>query len=682
MSSNARITGTMTVREVMTRYPAAERVFNKYGLTGCGGPKGPIEPISFFASVHNVDGEQLLRELNQVAESQPEVQSVANAAPVLPDVYRAFVKTAIVIALTAGCTLGAVTLAAMALGGSVSTYWASITQAHGHTQIFGWVGLFVMGIAYHVLPRLKATELQGRPLALASFWLVLAGLLLRAVSQPFAADVTLGSLIVTSGILELAGVSLFAYVMLRTFQSSEQPIDFYEKWVLAAVGWFWITAASTLAIGVYIARNGLDVVPGAIEVPFLHVSLFGFVGTIIFGITLRTIPLFMGLKAPNRKAFDVIFWILNPAIAAKALALLLNGYGLTPAGAFLPWISIVEYGAILGFVYFLNIFRKPAVNIAEEGADQGYEKYIRVAYAWLTLAATMTAAYAVYEGVTGQEVPHAFVGAYRHALTVGFISMMIMGMASRIVPVFAGVRLHSQQILFISFVLINVGNLMRVLSQPLASLFGGPFFVPMGASGFIEVTALALFGYNLWKTMDKIEEGEVATAQLGEITKDDVVAQVLDRYPQTLGVFLQYGFTQLKNPLARRTLAKAITIEQATKIVPVDLGAFLADLNRVRSAVDESRGTFTAVGLPITKNHIVGEIIEAYPATLDVFLQHGLEHLRDESARKTVARTVTVEMVCRVHSFDLDQMVFELNEAAGATDASRPRAAVRDEAVA
>ncbi len=678
MSDNGKITpkitSTTTVRDVLMRYPQAQRVFNKYGLTGCGGPKGPIEPLHFFATVHNVDGDQLLKELNEVADSVSQDTDATGAeAATPPEVYRAFIKTAIIISLTTGCTLGAITLAAMALGGSVGTYWASITQAHGHTQIFGWVGLFVMGIAYHVLPRLKATELKGRSLAQASFWIMLVGLLLRAVSQPFAVNATVGNLLMLSGVLELAGVSLFAYVMLKTFFSSDQPRDFFEKWVLASVGWFWITAVATLAIDIFLARNALDVVPNAIEVPFLHISLFGFVGTIIFGITLRTIPLFMGLKPVNKKAFDVIFWIINPVIAAKALALLLNGYGVGAAGAALPWLAVLEWTAVMAFVYYLNIFRRPEIDISAEGADRGYEKYIKIAYAWLTLAVTMTSAYLVYEAITGQEVPHAFVGAYRHALTVGFISMMIMGMASRIIPVFAGVRLYSERILFVSFVLINLGNATRVLSQPLADVFGGVFFASMGVSGFIEVTALALFGYNIWKTMDRIEEEEVQVAQPTEITKDDVVGEVLDRYPQTLGVFLEYGFTQLKNPEARQTLAQSITIEQASRILPVDLESFLGDLNRIRSAVDQSVANRTTVSLPITRDQLVGEVIEAFPSTLQVFVSHGFEHLKNPVMRNTVAKTVTVEIACRVHELDLNRFLAELNTAAGAAEVSDER---------
>lgn len=62
------ITENDTVREVIKKYPEAKQIFTKYGLMECGGPLGPKEPISFFARVHRVDPEKLLKELNELAE--------------------------------------------------------------------------------------------------------------------------------------------------------------------------------------------------------------------------------------------------------------------------------------------------------------------------------------------------------------------------------------------------------------------------------------------------------------------------------------------------------------------------------------------------------------------------------------------------------------------------------------
>ena len=236
-----QVTESSVIRDILTRYPKAEAIFNKHGLTGCGGPRGPIEPVGFFAVVHHVKPEELIAELNEFIGNYPQEEDAAPSAAeaAQPEFYKLFLKTALIIALSAGWTLGAIALASVAFGWPLGTAWAGVIKAHGHAQIFGWVGLFTMGIAYHVLPRLKATQLYSRTLALASFWLVLVGLVLRVVGQLVVDGAALTSLITISAAIELAGVSIFVYVALRTLASSTQPMDYYEKYLVAGIGWFW-----------------------------------------------------------------------------------------------------------------------------------------------------------------------------------------------------------------------------------------------------------------------------------------------------------------------------------------------------------------------------------------------------------------------------------------------------------
>lgn len=59
----------MLIREVIEKYPQTREIFRRNGLMECGGPKGPKEPIVFFARVHNVDLEQLLAELDAAIDA-------------------------------------------------------------------------------------------------------------------------------------------------------------------------------------------------------------------------------------------------------------------------------------------------------------------------------------------------------------------------------------------------------------------------------------------------------------------------------------------------------------------------------------------------------------------------------------------------------------------------------------
>jgi hypothetical protein len=51
------------------------------------------------------------------------------------------------------------------------------------------------------------------------------------------------------------------------------------------------------------------------------------------------------------------------------------------------------------------------------------------------------------------------------------------------------------------FVLLLTGNTLRVVCESMAQVYGGAFYTLMGLSGFIEVSALILYGVTLWKAM-------------------------------------------------------------------------------------------------------------------------------------------------------------------------------------
>ncbi|MBV9711741.1 MAG: hypothetical protein JO011_12625, partial [Ktedonobacteraceae bacterium] len=114
-------------------------------------------------------------------------------------------KAALLLGVGGGFLLATVLTLTFALSLPLNTWWTALAQAHGHLQLYGWAGLFVIGIALHFLPRLRGTPLAA-PWLIP--WIVIAqvaALLLRALSQPLL--VVTGSwfwriLLVLSGVLE------------------------------------------------------------------------------------------------------------------------------------------------------------------------------------------------------------------------------------------------------------------------------------------------------------------------------------------------------------------------------------------------------------------------------------------------------------------------------------------------
>jgi hypothetical protein len=120
---------------------------------------------------------------------------------------------------------------------------------------------------------------------------------------------------------------------------------------------------------------------------------------------------------------------------------------------------------------------------------------IRVGFFWLICGLAMILAQQFYPAL-----PHAYSGAWRHALTVGFITSMILGVGYRIIPVFMKQPLASTRLMLVSAALIIIGNLARVTLE-LLTIGGWTWsYRLMGISGVLELSALILFAGNLAAT--------------------------------------------------------------------------------------------------------------------------------------------------------------------------------------
>jgi cbb3-type cytochrome oxidase subunit 1 len=103
------------------------------------------------------------------------------------NVYKRFFLMGILTVLTAGCTLGAIALVGIAGKGSYTTSaWTPYILAHANSQLYGWVGFFIMGFALQQhAPSIRRAKLFDR-LAWSSLILMTVGIALRFVAEPLA----------------------------------------------------------------------------------------------------------------------------------------------------------------------------------------------------------------------------------------------------------------------------------------------------------------------------------------------------------------------------------------------------------------------------------------------------------------------------------------------------------------
>lgn len=565
------ITKDWTLPEVLEKFPGTRRVFDEAGLHGCGGASGPHETVEFFSRVHGVPLEKLLADL-EGAKDAPAPGYREDLGDVL---YRRFFRAAIVVILTAGATLGASMLFLYGLRHTFTSLdlFAPI-QAHANAQVYGWVGLFVMGFACQGLPRFKFVRLWRPDLANLSFLLMVGGLALRmGAAWPWAGQIATG---LAGACLEAAAALVFLVVIARTLRDSRSKDD-WDPYVLLSLASFAAVALLEPAV-FWFTRPGIpsDVLIGRVADfmgPYRNVQLLGFAGLMILGVSQRILPTAFGFRRPGKRAMQVALVLL---VAGLALDLL--GWGAFRATrsagwAIASWVGTSAYasGALL-VAWSLRAFTR--------GDRDRSGKFIRAAYLWMAVACVMVFAEPFYARALGLRFSHAYHGAIRHAFTVGFISLMILGVSSKVVPILGGIDTRALPSLWIPFVLINGGNALRVGSQVLTDLIPSHAYPVMGMSGALEVAGLAVWGVHLWTLLGRrAADAAPRAVPPSRITSDMHVADIAEWYPGLLEVFDRFGFKELKNPLLRRTLARRVTVRMACDLKHVPEEDFLAALN-------------------------------------------------------------------------------------------------------
>jgi metal-sulfur cluster biosynthetic enzyme len=586
-----------TVREAVQRYPGIDVVFEKHGIGGCGGPEGPIEPIAFFARVHQVDPAALLRELNAFATRKDgaapvRIMEERPKEPTQP--YFIAVITSIAIAVLGGFPLGILA----ALGGGrdigLGARWTPLVQAHGHLQLVGFAGLFIVGIAYHVLPRFKNADLAFPRLALPSIALLAAGAVLRAFSQPWADADVIGALMVVSAVLELAGASSFLAVVAVTLARAQRKN--YDRYLFAAATWFIAASVMNLVLVSEIAGDRASVISATRNAPLLEMYFFGFITLFVLGISIRVLPHFLSLRPPRVHYLTPALIIYSAGLLVRVGSGWLEAYSgwSRPDWLLAASVAAMAAGALL-FAVGLNLHR-PAVRDEASDAPGPHERLIRTAYIWLVIAFAIEVWYAT-KGVAGDFRPDFLEnGAARHALALGFVTQMIFGVGSRALPAFAGKKLHSEKLAAIAWVLINMATLQRV-GHALFPWGTATFrFDHIAAAGVIGLVALMVFAYNIMRTVrpprrrraaEREEENEMQLnarplEQGDAVSADSIVADVIREVPGSLEALISYGFKPLADPELRARVASSVTLGTACSMHGVNVSELIADLTALQ----------------------------------------------------------------------------------------------------
>lgn len=413
-------------------------------------------------------------------------------------------------------------------------------QTHGHVQLIGWAGMFIMSISLHFLPRLAGVPLAQPQRLNRVLWLMASGILLRGLGHAIVPYLTehasftaINWLVTLSGLLVWCGVLAYVSLLLTTFfhvdRAKPGPAvrEVAPFFMMMLTGWV-MYASLNLALVAHMAWSENVIVSQAWNEFAIEVFLGLVLLPVAFAFSVRMFPLYLRLRTldwPVRKV----------ALAYLAAMMLLLAASLpfvqtTFSAAAIKLLSlgkILRASVILFFVWQLDVLtrrqlpwtvhRVAVPNSAERRPtrpgmpDYGefgvFEWLVYSAYVWLVLGA-------VYEIISNVASLLSFDllhgnDAGRHIYLLGFITNLILGMSVRMIPGFMGKKKVARPgLVRATFWLGNGAALARVLPlvlpvtwfeiAPSLVQIAQALFAFSGALGLCAIVCLTL---NLWKTV-------------------------------------------------------------------------------------------------------------------------------------------------------------------------------------
>jgi hypothetical protein len=279
-----------------------------------------------------------------------------------------------------------------------------------------------------------------------------------------------------SGVLELAAFLIFfsAVSQHRPEDSGKSRLEPWIWVVISASTGLMLTLIANLAACFYLAlRGGSPALSHILDQRYLVLVAWGFLVPFVWGFSTKWMTVFLGLKP------------VRPKLLLGALVVNFAGVVLTLLGGGAEATAFFVIGTALA-IAALRMFEPARQEPKTRGVHPSFPFFVRMAYGWLLVAALLGVGAAVW-------------GASRHALTVGFIAVMVFSVGQRILPAFAGMRLlWSTRLMFAGLLLLTIGCTLRVSSEVLAYQgYANWAWSVLPVSALLELAGITAFATNI-----------------------------------------------------------------------------------------------------------------------------------------------------------------------------------------
>lgn len=408
--------------------------------------------------------------------------------------YRPFFVAALLFMLTTGAGWGLHFLTQVAITGKATGVSLTHINAHGHTLIYGFVGMFILGFACQSFPRLWGHPLPQRGLIRLAFAAFTMGILLFVSAQLRVFGEASPVLALVSGAVEaialLIIVGHLAWCFVRGGTKLSAPFfgifAGFAFFVLHTVLGAWLASTQLAAE----SRMEMVYITSLYQPAVRYLEYHGMVLLFIVSVGSLLFPRFYASPAHS----PARMWTIVVTIAFSSLfeAGLFVAFRETEA----RWIGtllLVPYLALLTACVAWVFPWKPWRPLRDpSGRTDRMGKFVRAGLVWLVVSILMTIALPFWGMLMETEFSHAFHGATRQAFTVGFATLIIMGFAAKVVPNLNNIFPNALPSLRASFVLVNLGLVMHILANIASDLW------PVATKALPVAGVLQYIGIAIW----------------------------------------------------------------------------------------------------------------------------------------------------------------------------------------
>src|SRR5215469_1464111 len=294
-------------------------------------------------------------------------------------VLRAWIISGLFFMALPGTLLGFSNLVAISAHHGLGTLSAAWMEGHGHAQMFGWIGSFILGIGFYSQPA-RGNSVLRIPLTCFAFWT--SGVALRWIANIYGWHWR--TLFVISAAAELIALLLFLsaarhHKMPDAIEQRKKPR--IELWMISVfVGTAGLLAAIVFnfieCIRLAIAGTSPSF-PHALDQRYLVILGWGFLAPTVWGFSARWLPTFLGIQTPREKLFRY-------ALLADIVAIIAAVSGLVPLATAI--LTVTSFTVVIA----LRLVERPQRSAKVQGIHPSFPVFIRLAYAWMSIAAAMS----------------------------------------------------------------------------------------------------------------------------------------------------------------------------------------------------------------------------------------------------------------------------------------------------